>query len=213
MLIDMLAMVCHSALIHFLQRLHSQLDVCNKRVTSCPREVFTHNNSHELKLVAVRSHGVCRHHPAPLSQMVSNGEFIKMVLVLGIQPECHERQTFTPLLAHDQETEVLEGGSKVVRCTGKIEHDGAIAVLAKTDHLVVLANNLGGALGEVESERGLVGAKVVDVEDQFFRKVLGRAPDNPADAGVNLESHKPRLSVDRRIECTYQTILVTRHID
>ena len=121
--------------------------------------------------------------------MVSNREFIEVVLVLGVEPKRHKRQTFTPLLAHDQETEVLEGGSKVIGCTGKIEHDGAITVLAKTNHLVVLANNLGGAFGEVEGERGLVGAKVVDVEDQFFRKVFGRAPDDPADTGINLEDH------------------------
>ena len=164
-LFDMLAMVCHSALVHFFQRLHGQFDVCNKRVTPCPREVFTHNNSHQLKLLTVRGHGVRRHHPAPLSQMVSNRKFIEVVLVLGVQPECHQGQTFTSLLAHDQETEVLEGGSKVVRCTGEIEHDGAKAVLAKTDHLVVLANHLRGAFGEVEGERGLVSAKVVDVED------------------------------------------------
>lgn len=60
-------------------------------------------------------------------------------------------------------------------------------MLAKTDHLVVLANNLGGAFGEIESERGLVGAKVVDVEDQFFGKVFGRAPDDPSDTRVNLK--------------------------
>lgn len=62
-------------------------------------------------------------------------------------------------------------------------------MLAKTDHLVVLANDLGGAFGEIEGERGLVGAKVIDIEDQFFRKVFGRAPDDPADTGINLESH------------------------
>ena len=67
-------------------------------------------------------------------------------------------------------------------------------MLAKTDHLIVLANDLGGAFGEIEGERSLVGAKVVDVEHQFFRKVFRRAPDDPADTGVNLEDHKPPLS-------------------
>ena len=46
-------------------------------------------------------------------------------------------------------------------------------MLAKTNHLVVLANYLGGAFGKVEGERGLIGAKVVDVEHQFLRKVFG----------------------------------------
>jgi hypothetical protein len=31
----------------------------------------------------------------------------------------------------------------------------------------------------------LVGAEVVDVEDEFLRKVFGVAPDDPADAGVD----------------------------
>ena len=62
-------------------------------------------------------------------------------------------------------------------------------MLAKTDHLVILANNLGSAFREIESERGLISAKVVDVEDQFFGKVLGRAPDDPTDTWVNLGVH------------------------
>ena len=140
------------------------------------------------------SHGVRRHHPAPLSQVVSNRKFIEVVFVLGIQPKGHKRQPLTTFLAHDQEPEVLEGGSKVVRCTGKVEHDGAIAVLAKTNHLVVLTNNLGGAFGEVEGERGLVGTKVVDVEDEFCRKVFRRPPDDPTDTGVDLEDDKSPFS-------------------
>lgn len=66
-LMDVLGMVFHSALIHFQQSLHCQFDVFDERVTSCPREVFTYHNSHELEFVAVRSHSICRHHPAPLS--------------------------------------------------------------------------------------------------------------------------------------------------
>ena len=164
MLLDMLAMPYHSAPIHFLQRIQCQFDVRDKRVASCSRKVFTNNNSHELELLAVRCHGVCRHHPASLSQMMSNGKFIVVVIVLGVQPKCYKGQTLTSPLAHDQEPEVLKGGGKVIRCAGYIKHNRAIAVLAKTNHLVVLANNLGGTFGKVESERGLIGAKVVDVE-------------------------------------------------
>lgn len=104
--------------------------------------------------------------------MVGNGKLIEVVVVLRVQPKCHKWQSLTSFLAHDQETEILEGGSKIVRCTSKVEHDGTIAVLAKTDHLVVLANDLGGAFGEVEGEGCLIGAKVVDVENQFFGKVF-----------------------------------------
>ena len=164
MLLDMLAMLCHGAPIHFLQGIQCQFDVRDKRVASCPRKVFTNNNPHELKLLAVRGHGVCRHHPASLAQMMSNGKFIVVVIVLGVQPECYKGQTLTSPLAHDQETEVLKGGSKVIRCAGYVKHNRAVAVLAETNHLVVLANDLGGAFGKVEGERGLIGAKVIDVE-------------------------------------------------
>jgi hypothetical protein len=46
--------------------------------------------------------------------------------------------------------------------------------------LVVLADDLGSAFGKVEGEGGLVGAQVVDVEDEFFGEVFGGAPDDPA---------------------------------
>ena len=39
--------------------------------------------------------------------------------------------------------------------------------------------------GEVEREGGLVGAEVVDVEDEVLGQVLLAAPDAPADAGVD----------------------------
>jgi hypothetical protein len=58
-------------------------------------------------------------------------------------------------------------------------------VLAEPDELVVLTDDLRGALGEVEGEGGLVRAEVVDVEDELLGEELGRAPDYPADTGVD----------------------------
>lgn len=57
-------------------------------------------------------------------------------------------------------------------------------MLSETDQLVVLADDLRSAFGEVEGERSLVGAEVVDVEDEFFGEVFGGAPDDPAYAWV-----------------------------
>ncbi len=48
-----------------------------------------------------------------------------------------------------------------------------------------MADDLGGAFGEVEGEGGLVGTEVVDVEDEFFREEFRAAPDDPAYAGVD----------------------------
>jgi len=42
-----------------------------------------------------------------------------------------------------------------------------------------------GTFGEVEGEGGLVGAEVVDVEDELLRQVLLGPPDAPPDAGVD----------------------------
>jgi hypothetical protein len=51
--------------------------------------------------------------------------------------------------------------------------------------LVVLADDLGSAFGKVEGEGGLVGAQVVDVEDEFFGEEFGGAPDYPTYAWVD----------------------------
>ena len=39
--------------------------------------------------------------------------------------------------------------------------------------------------GEIESESGLVGAKIVDMEDEFFRQVFLVPPDNPTNSSIN----------------------------
>lgn len=69
----------------------------------------------------------------------------------------------------------------------EVGHDAAVSPLSEADELVVLRDDLAGALAEVERERGLVGAEVVDVEDELFGEVLWVAPHHPADTGV----HKP----------------------
>jgi hypothetical protein len=54
---------------------------------------------------------------------------------------------------------------------------GESAGSRSADELVVLGDDLAGALGEVEREGGLVGAEVVDVEDELLGQVLLVAPD------------------------------------
>lgn len=60
-----------------------------------------------------------------------------------------------------------------------------VAVSTEADELVILADDLACAFGEVEGEGRLIGTKIVDIEDEFLGKILGSPPDNPADAGVN----------------------------
>ena len=61
-------------------------------------------------------------------------------------------------------------------------------MLAQTDHLVVLTDDLRGAFGKVEGEGGLICTEVVNVEDELFGKIFRGTPDDPANAGVDLRS-------------------------
>ena len=77
------------------------------------------------------------------------------------------------------------------KCNG-IQHDGTISTLPQPDHLIVLANNLRGTAGKVKGKGGLVGTKVVDIEDEFFGKVFGIAPNDPTHARINKAIFVPR---------------------
>ena len=131
-------------------------------------------------------HGVGWHNPATLPELMCYSEFIILVALGRVKPERHERQAITFAFAENQETHGFETGGEVVGCAGQVPHDGTVALLAKADHLIVLADDLGGSFGEVEREGGLVCAEVVDVEDEFFGEELGRAPYDPSDTWVDL---------------------------
>ena len=47
-------------------------------------------------------HGVRGHYPAALPQLVGDGEFVKMVVVLGVEAESDKRETVTAALAMDK---------------------------------------------------------------------------------------------------------------
>ena len=89
-----------------------------------------------------------------------DGELVEQVTVVGVDAERDQRQTAAGAGGHDDEAERAEGGGEVVGGAGEIEHDAAVAALAEADELVVLADDLAGAFGEVEGERGLVGAEL-----------------------------------------------------
>ena len=112
-------------------------------------------------------------------------ELVVGAVFVGRHAEGHEREALARFLGHDDEAEGLEGVREVVGGAGEVAHDGAVAVLAEPDQLVVLPDDLACTLAEVEGEGGLVGAEVVDIKNQFLREVLGAAPDYPADAGID----------------------------
>ena len=73
-----------------------------------------------------------------------------------------------------------------------IQHDATISMLPQPDHLVVLANDLRGTAGKVEGKGSLVGTKIVDIEDEFLRKVFRIAPNDPTNARINKAVFVPR---------------------
>ena len=145
MLLHMLDMLLHSLLIHALQHLQAQLHIFDKRITSRTGEILTHNHTHQFQFLAVRRHGIGGHNPSSFTEVVGYGKLVIMVLVLRVEAEGDKGEACTSFLAHNKEAELFEVGGKVVCSAGKIHHDGAVAMFAEPDHLVVLAYNLGSA--------------------------------------------------------------------
>ncbi len=185
MLVDKLLQPLNALLVHQLQRLLAQFDIGDQRVTPALGEILPDHHAEHLEILRVRRHVVRRHDPAPSTQTVRQSKLVIRPALLRGKSEGDERETLAGGLGHEDEALGFDGCREVVGCAGEIGHDGAVAVLAETDELVVLADDLAGALGEVEREGGLVRAEVVDVEDEFLGEVLGAAPDDPAYAGVD----------------------------
>lgn len=72
------------------------------------------------------------------------------------------------LLRHNHKSELFEGVGEVIGGSCQVAHDGTVTTLAKTNELVVLSDNVRSTLGEVERERSLICAKVVDVENELL---------------------------------------------
>ena len=168
MVLDMLLMQLQRVVVKLAQLMDRHHEIRNQRVAAAAREVLAHDHAHHLQLVGVRRHRVGRHDPAALAQMVGDGEFVEFVAVGGVEAEGDEGEAVATGFGHEDEAHFLDRGGEVVGGAGEVDHDGAVATFAKTDHLVVLAHDLGSAAGEVEGEGGLIGAEVVDVEDELF---------------------------------------------
>ena len=154
--------------VHVVQSIHGQFDILDQRVASASRKIFPHDNPHELQLLAVGRHRVRRYDPAPLPELMCHGELVVLMALGRIESKRYEWKSLPAGLAHEDETELFETSCQVVRGTGQVGHDAAITLLSKTDHLVVLSDDLGGPLGKVEGEGRLVCAEVIDVEDKFL---------------------------------------------
>nr|POF24088.1 37s ribosomal protein s9, mitochondrial [Quercus suber] len=153
--------------IHLAQLGHGQLEVRDEGVAARAGEVLAHDHAHHLEVLRVGRHGVGGHDPPALAELVRDGKLVELVLVVGVQAEGDERQAIPARLGHEQEAHLLHGRAEIVRRARQIQHDATVAFLAETDELVVLADDLTSATGEVERERGLIRAQVVDIEDEL----------------------------------------------
>jgi hypothetical protein len=144
--------------IHLVQHLQTQFNIRQELITPTLAEILSYYHSQHFEVFSMRCHGICRNNPRALAQNMSECEFIVVFVCLGVQAEGYEGKTLSVALGHDDEAELGEGVGEVVCCAGEVGHDGAVAVLAEADKLVVLTDDLGGALGEVEREGGLVCA-------------------------------------------------------
>lgn len=176
-------------LVRILQQSDAELDIMDEHVTPALGKVLAHDNSQHLEPLGMRRHRVRGHNPAPGSQVMGQRKLVVVPVLAtlggGLEAEGHERKALAAALGHDDEAVGLEHAGEVVGGAGEVAHDGLVASLAEADELVVLADDLRRALGEVEGEGRLLGAEVVDVEDEVLREVFVGAPDDPANAGVD----------------------------
>ena len=190
MFLHVLLLALDGLAVHIFQRAKAQLDIRNQHVASAAGEVLPDDDTQHLQALGVWGHGVGGNDPAAGAQAVRQGKLIVVPVVLAAlvgvgKAESDKGKAVATTLGHDDETHLLEDLGEEVGGAGQVVHDVAVATLAEADELVVLANDLRSALGEVEGERRLLCAKVVDVEDKLLGQVLGSAPDDPADTGVD----------------------------
>ena len=75
----------------FLEPIHRGLDIRNQDITATAREVVTADNPQKSELGSVCRHCIRGHKPATCTKLVGQCEFVKAVLVLGIEAKCDQR--------------------------------------------------------------------------------------------------------------------------
>ena len=90
----------------------------------------------------MRRHCVRGYDPRAAAQLVRNGKLVVMLVFLRVEAEGHQRKAVATRFRHDDEAHFFQGFREVISCAGEIGHDGAVAVLSKTDKLIILANYL-----------------------------------------------------------------------
>lgn len=75
-LVNEVLLTLHSIIVHLLQELHAQFDICDERLASASGEVLPHHHTKHLEVLGLWSHRVCGHYPTSDSQLVSQCKFV-----------------------------------------------------------------------------------------------------------------------------------------
>src|SRR3978361_2391880 len=97
------------------------LEIHNQCITATSGKVFSHNNTHQLHLLGMRSHCVCGHNPSTFTQEIRRGEFVIEMFLCGIQTHSNEWKTFATTLGHDNEAYLLQRCREVICGSDEIE--------------------------------------------------------------------------------------------
>jgi len=77
-------------LVHTIQDAKAELDITQQLITSALGEVLANHHSQHLQVLGLGSHGIGRHNPRALTELMSNGEFVVVLPLFLIKAESHK---------------------------------------------------------------------------------------------------------------------------
>lgn len=83
-LVDEFLLTLYSILVHLVQELHAQLDVCNEGLAPASSEVLPNHDTEHLEVLGLRGHRVRRHDPGSNPKLMGQGKFVVGPLSLGV---------------------------------------------------------------------------------------------------------------------------------
>ncbi len=172
--------------------IHRPRQVVEQHGRHVAAEALAHHDAQDRHVLDLRRHGVGRHLPAALAELV--GEVEDAEARTRLHPEREHRNG----AAVAQELEVPHRGDASREEGGRITqrfHDAAVAGAPQAQEVVVLPHHLVSGPREVEREGRHVAAEVVHVKDQIGGQLRLVAPHHPPDAGID------------------QPVLVAAHVD
>lgn len=83
-LVDEFLLTLYSILVHLVQELHAQLDVCDEGLASASSEILPNHDAEHLEVLRLRGHRVRRHDPGSNAKLMGQGKFVVGPLSLRV---------------------------------------------------------------------------------------------------------------------------------